>query len=304
MAATKKRGDTRPKASVFLVDDFDMTEAAVRTIVSEAPEHDLAFAGSDKTFGPDVYEIIRLSAADVLLIDIEDKSHDPVGLRTIREVRQRRGSAIGIIAYTMHLKYLEAALDYGADRFLKKGVTNDDLRQAIRTCKDHDTISKLELFLEEREVQVTVTRFGSNERGVRLNLGRHAFALVYYLAEERARGQTGWIIKEDRDEKSLPYTFREMEFWSALRRRWIDRSDPEDNDKSDGMNIPTRYSFQINRAIKDSLENENLPLVIVPGGGRKSLHSYTSTYFLNPFIESTQIRFRGTRVPLPGKKGH
>jgi CheY-like chemotaxis protein len=254
--------------------------------------------GSSKSFGPEVLERIVESGTGVVLIDITEGTHDPVGLRTIRTVRQRFGSAIGIIALTAFSEYRDAALACGADRYVKKGVSNDDLRAAIRTCKHHETISKLELFLDEREVQVTVTRSGASERKGQVNLGRQAFALVYYLAEERARGQMGWIGKEDRDEKAKPYEFREMAFWNAIRTRWIR---PEPDEKPGGEDIATRYASMINREIKNSLQTESLPLVSVPGGGRKGSHSYTSTYFLNPYIESTQVHFRGTRVRFPGE---
>lgn len=294
MTAIKGRTASKKKTAVFLVDDHDMVEAGVRTIMSEAPERDLTFAGSAKVFGSDVHDLIRQSGADVVLIDITDSFRDPVGLSTIRATRRKFGSALGIIAYTVYPEYRDAALACGADKFLQKGATNEIHRQAVRNCKAHDVFSKLELFLAEREIKVSATCSGILKREQRINLSRDGFALLYYLAEECAHGEIDWIAKDDRDEKSLPYEFRKAEFWSKVRARWIERG-PLEAGKRVEMDI-TRYSCMINREIRDSLQDESLQLIIVPGGGRKGHNSYNNSYYLNPFIERSQVFFHGVRI--------
>jgi hypothetical protein len=52
----------------------------------------------------------------------------------------------------------------------------------------------------------------------------------------------------------------------------------------------------INREIRDSLQDESLQLIIVPGGGRKGHNSYNNSYYLNPFIERSQVFFHGVRI--------
>jgi DNA-binding NarL/FixJ family response regulator len=296
MAVTKKCAPGKQKVGVFLIDDHDMVEAGVRTIMSEAPENDLVFAGSSKVFAPEVHADIHRSGADVVLVDITDSTRDPVGLGTIRALRREFGSAVGIIAYTIFPEYREAALACGADRFLLKGATNENHRLAVRTCKAHDAFSRLELFLAERQIRFAVTHPGGHDHEESLSLGRDAFALLYFLAEERAHGEMDWVAKQDGTAKALPYTFRETAFWAEVQAKWVDRDRSEGTEKTPAIDMP-RYASMINRAVKDCLQDDNLQLVVVPGGGRKGQHSHNGTYFLNPFIETSRVVFRGLRIP-------
>lgn len=295
MTVTRKCASAKQKVGVFLIDDHDMVEAGVRTIMSEAPENDLVFAGSSKVFAPEVHAEIRRSGADVIFVDITDSTRDPVGVGTIRALRREFGSAMGIIAYTSFPEYREAALACGADRLLLKGATNDNHRHAVRTCKAHDAFSRLEVFLAERQIRFTLTHPGRDDREESLSLSRDAFALLYFLAEERAHGEMDWVAKPDGTAKALPYTFRETAFWAEVHAKWTDRDRPE-GEQTPVIDMP-RYASMINRAVKDCLQDDNLQLVAVPGGGRKGQHSHTGNYFLNPFIETSRVLFRGTRIP-------
>jgi DNA-binding NarL/FixJ family response regulator len=299
---TLKASPETQTTRVFLIEDHELVLTGVREIIDGAPQKDMAFVGSCG-FGADACNLIREKGVDVVLIDIADSEFKPAGLTLVRDVRRQFGPTIGIVAYSMFTKqYREVSVECGADRFLYKGVTNDAHRQAIRTCKEHDLISEITLMIDTRDVRVVLTGKGVKHQE-KIALGRDSFALLYYLAEERAANETCWVAKEDPESKAAPYRFREKEFWFAIRNR-LNRFDPPDAATDRVFDI-SKLSHDINKPVKDALPVGSPALVIVPGPGNHApqTQAYTrGSYFLNPFVASDHVSFQGERVRRPAKK--
>ena len=280
------------KIGIFVVDDHEIVTDGVARIIENTPEQDMVLVGSDRAFSDNLPDLLRETCADVVLMDLAlVHEHDRRGLGAIRTIRRALGSRLGIVAYTAFPNLRTLALDCGADTWLTKGATNDRLRNALRTCKDHDTLSRLELFLDSREAIVAVSRNGTQTRVRKLPLARDAFALLYYLAEERSRNESDWLKKPvEEDEKGVPYEFKNTSMWSEICTRWHTKA----VERWDNMEI-SRYVTMMNKSVRDELQlPDEAKFVIVPGGGRKA--GVPSMYCLNEFIGAREVLFHGQRL--------
>jgi CheY-like chemotaxis protein len=275
----------RNKFRVFIVDDHEVMHDAIQKVVEKAPEKDLAFVGSYKYFDSNIPKIIKQSGANVVLIDIMEGDTNPAGLRAFRMVRQHLGSEIGIIAYSVYTSFEKICIDNGADILFPKGFPNDELRNAIRSCKDHDCLTKLELFPEDKRICLHVKRSGLLKE-IKTTLQWDMFALLYYLCEERLSGEMDWITKDNRTGN---YTCKENTRVAEIRARFKNKKDDEDKIKSWDNGDLSRLSSLVKQRIQSIPLSNQQQLIIVPGVGRGGQDAYSNSYYLNPFIEKSQI---------------
>lgn len=284
---------------VCIFDDYEMVTSALATIIKGAPERDLVFAGSHVGFDDGITQFVAESKADVVIADVvlgaPDKPENyAYGIPCIRRLRRTFGPSLGIIAYSVYPATKTPALNAGADLWLPKGATNDNLRQAIRNCKNHDVISRIELFLDSHghEIVLTISRASREVRCQKFCLNRDAFALLCYLAEERTSVETGWLLKREGDDKAAPYEFKETSLWLKICNRYSNKS------TWDNLDIARQVTF-INQRVSQYLQyDEDVKLIAVPGQGRRApgtAQLIPSMYSLNEFIASGGVFFRGAR---------
>jgi DNA-binding NarL/FixJ family response regulator len=281
------------KIRIFVVDDHQVTIGGIRDMVQSTPEKDLVLCQSLPSPTAELPGLIQESGTNVVLMDLKF-SGKLTGIAAIRNIRRKIGSKVGIIAFTAHGEYRQDCLDAGADDYRLKEATHDVLRRTIRTCTEHEAITGVEFFLETREILLSARQRHGEPLKRRLSLARNAFALLYYLSEERSRAATDWLIKPTTDQPAEPYRFTEGEFWRQVCDRWCTKADDDKDKLWDNMEI-ARYVATINKQSANELQL-GLRLIIPPGHRPRA--GVPSVYALNEFIESSQIVFHGQRVEL------
>lgn len=114
---------------IVLADDHVILRDGVKHIIQERPDLRVVGEASD---GLELLRLLKRQEADMILLDISMK-----GLRGIEATREIKSShpEIKIVILTMHKKrsYIQHALAAGADGYLLKESTGDELFDAI-TC--------------------------------------------------------------------------------------------------------------------------------------------------------------------------
>ena len=130
-------GDGAP-IRVVLADDQELIRAGFRVLIDSAPDLQVVGEASD---GRAAIEVLRSTRADVVLMDIRMPGLD--GLAATREIGaddDLAGVRI-IVLTTFELDdYVVRAVQAGASGFLGKGVSPDDLLDAIRTVAAGDAL--------------------------------------------------------------------------------------------------------------------------------------------------------------------
>lgn len=310
-AATAPAPDHARPIGIFVVDNQHIVLSAVQLMVNDTPEKDFVVVGSliSDSISPELPRRIQESCADVVLIDVafgeseDNYKRNAIGIGAIRNVRRSLGSKIGIIAYTAYRTFEDQCLDAGADYYLLKALRGspeaamDLLRETIRTCKDHEVFSGIELIMKDRTAVLKVSRNNAEVRNARLRLNASEFALLYYLVQERAQNGDGWLAKELSDQKAAPFRFTNVQLWSRICEH-LQPKDPEKNSYSKWDNLEvSQCACVINKLARGQLQfGETSKLIIVPGGGRKPESQdepINRMYCLNEFIEPRQIMFTG-----------
>lgn len=114
---------------IVLADDHVILRDGVKHIIQERPDLHVVGEASD---GLELLRLLKRQETDMILLDISMK-----GLRGIEATREIKSShpEIKIVILTMHKKrsYIQHALAAGADGYLLKESTGDELFDAI-TC--------------------------------------------------------------------------------------------------------------------------------------------------------------------------
>jgi len=114
---------------VAIVDDHEIVRAGLREMLSEEIGIAVAFeAGS----GEEALASLHETACDVLLLDLALPGQSGVDL--LRTLRQRHGEVrVLVLSGYPEERYAMAMIRHGADGYLCKECTRDELLQAVRT---------------------------------------------------------------------------------------------------------------------------------------------------------------------------
>jgi DNA-binding NarL/FixJ family response regulator len=115
--------------TVLLADDHSILREGLRVLLSNAPDLEVIGEAED---GQDAVEKARRLRPEVLLLDLSMPIMN--GTDVIRAIKQRN-PYIKIIALTVHKseEYVRATLDAGADGYVLKDDTSNDLLTSIRS---------------------------------------------------------------------------------------------------------------------------------------------------------------------------
>jgi DNA-binding NarL/FixJ family response regulator len=266
---------------VFVLDDdAAIIAAGVRELINDAPEKDLEYAGAASEFDDGLPQRLRQLGVDVVIADLcYGHSHDPKGLESICKLRVKLGPRIGILAYTSFLtEYGNRAREVGADDCRPKETPTDELRAAIRVIKRHETLLKIGIDVAEHRVELEAVLRSGATSAKDFYVSESALSLLCHLAEERMKGDSGWLSSARVYDPGKRYRFnsgsRAFVRWGSLWSQW------EDSDISG-------CAHDLNRMAKRHAALDHTNLVVTPGPGNKRDES---EYLLNPFIATDQIR--------------
>ena len=122
--------------SVLIADDQELIRESLELIISLDPR--FQFVGSAKD-GREVVELAQKLRPDVILMDI--RMPEINGLECVKLIKQKDSSIKIIILTTFDDdQYVYEAVKYGADGFLLKGISKNDLLSSIATVHSGGTI--------------------------------------------------------------------------------------------------------------------------------------------------------------------
>jgi DNA-binding NarL/FixJ family response regulator len=110
---------------VLIADDRQVARSGLRALLSLIPE--IVVIG-EATNGQESLAMVAEQCPDVVLLDVEMPVMD--GIEATRRIKSRWPET-RVVILTMHATYRKLALLAGADAFLMKGCTADEMRRAI-----------------------------------------------------------------------------------------------------------------------------------------------------------------------------
>ena len=120
---------------IIIADDHIIFRKGLRTILNEIDDIKVVTEASN---GHELINILKKQDVDVILMDINMPLMD--GIEATKKVLAKYPD-IKIIALTMHeeIGYFNKMIDAGADGFLLKKTTKDELERAIQRVMEDDT---------------------------------------------------------------------------------------------------------------------------------------------------------------------
>lgn len=222
---------------VFLVEDHQGALEAISALFERTPQGDLMYVGGSTRNTPDLPQCVNASGAQVVLTDLvlspsmlpaDARKHPEVwGVAAIEALRRHGDRALKIVAYSNWSDLRQEALLAGADAFLLKTATADDLRQMLRhvmqkadmppiDAMDLGRLTRLELFPSERAFVLCGDHCTDS-----ILLDAAPFALLHYLALERQQGAAHWVERlEEPEAQRARYRMTQPDIWHGIAARY------------------------------------------------------------------------------------
>lgn len=123
------------KQRIFIVEDHTLLRAGLRALLSEDP--DLEIVGEAGN-GRDAIRAIAALAPHLVLMDLSMPGMN--GIEAMRDIK-RRNPDTRVLVVTMHNtdEYIHESLRAGADGYILKDATHDELRVAVRSILNGKT---------------------------------------------------------------------------------------------------------------------------------------------------------------------
>ena len=123
------------KKRVVLVEDHALVRAGLRALLSKEPDLDIVGEASN---GREAINIIQSLKPDLILMDLSLQGSN--GIEAIATIK-RRHPKIRILVVTMHEaeEYIHESLQAGADGYMLKDASHDELCVAVRSVLDGKT---------------------------------------------------------------------------------------------------------------------------------------------------------------------
>lgn len=118
---------------LLLVEDLVRVRTALHSLLQQEPDFEVIGEAGD---GSTALAIARRDCPDVILIDLALPGIN--GLDVIRILREE-GCPARVVVLTIHGELREQAEAAGADLFLEKGISPEDLLEALRTVARDST---------------------------------------------------------------------------------------------------------------------------------------------------------------------
>lgn len=114
---------------IMIVEDHTLLRAGLRALLSQDPDMEIV---GESDNGRDAIRVIGALAPDLVLMDLSMPGMN--GIEAIKEIK-RRYPGIFILVLTLHKteEYIHESLQAGADGYILKDATHDELRVAVRS---------------------------------------------------------------------------------------------------------------------------------------------------------------------------
>jgi len=123
------------KRRILIVEDHTLLRAGLRALLAQEPDIEIAGEADN---GRDAIRLISTLAPDLVLMDLTMPGTN--GIEVIAEIK-RRNPDIKILVLTLHRaeEYIHQSLKAGADGYILKDASHDELRIAIRSVLNGKT---------------------------------------------------------------------------------------------------------------------------------------------------------------------
>jgi DNA-binding NarL/FixJ family response regulator len=117
------------KRKILIVEDHTLLRVGLRALLSQDPDIEVAGESED---GRDAVRAIGTINPDLVLMDLSMPRTN--GIEAIREIK-RRYPTVRVLVLTLHKadEYIHESLKAGADGYILKDATHEELRSAIHT---------------------------------------------------------------------------------------------------------------------------------------------------------------------------
>lgn len=297
---------------VFLVEDHQSALETFPALLERTPEGDLTYVGGLTRNTPDLPQCVRESRAQVVLMDLvlspsvlpadARKRPEIWGVAAIEALRRHGEAALKIVAYSNWADLRQEALTAGADTFLLKTATADEVRLMLRhvmartTQQPMDTtdlgrLVGLELFPTRREFLLRGDRCTDA-----LLLDAAPFALLHYLALERQQGAEHWVERLDPSPEPVScYRMTQPALWQALATYY--EVSPHLREAILDASALAQWTTKVNRTLRRWHLNHATLTVIRPPGARKA-RGVPSYYTLHPAITALGLQIHDGPGPF------
>jgi DNA-binding NarL/FixJ family response regulator len=125
------------KIGIVLADDHTILREGLRALLSVDPKFKIVGEAAD---GREAVRCVEKLGPDLVLMDLSMPRPRMTGMDAIREIK-RRYPVTKIIALTVHRseEYLRTTLQAGADGYVLKDATHDELMMAIQSVLEGKT---------------------------------------------------------------------------------------------------------------------------------------------------------------------
>ena len=125
----------KEKKRILLVDDHTLLRAGLRALLSQDPDIEIVGEAGN---GRDAINAIRIHTPDLVLMDLNMPGMN--GIEAIVDIK-RRYPGTRVLVLTIHKtdEYIHETLRAGADGYMLKDATHDELRVAVRSLLNGKT---------------------------------------------------------------------------------------------------------------------------------------------------------------------
>jgi DNA-binding NarL/FixJ family response regulator len=117
------------KQRIFIAEDHTLLRAGLKALLNQDPDIEIVGEADN---GLDAARAIETSSPHLVLMDISMPGMN--GIEAIRDIK-RRNPEIRVLVLTIHKteEYIHESLSAGADGYILKDATHDELRVAVRS---------------------------------------------------------------------------------------------------------------------------------------------------------------------------
>jgi DNA-binding NarL/FixJ family response regulator len=130
-----KEQQMNSKRRILIVEDNTLLRAGLRALLAQEPDIEIVGEADN---GPDALRLISTLAPDLVLMDLTMPRTN--GIEAIAEIKQcNRNTKILVLTLHRAEEYIHQSLKAGADGYILKDATHDELRVAIRSVLNGKT---------------------------------------------------------------------------------------------------------------------------------------------------------------------
>lgn len=201
---------------ILIIEDDRQTAATIREVLKDRYAVDVAYTGEDGA------EQAQVNDYDLIILDLILPDMD--GVAVCKEIREGEiKTPILILTGKLQTEDKVKALDSGADDYLTKPLSSDELLARVRALLRRDPAALTSDKLSAGGLTLDVAANTVKYKGKKIHLRRRCFQLLEYLMRNKGRVVTRSMILEHVWESSVDLLTNTIDVHINALRDEIDR---------------------------------------------------------------------------------